>query len=464
MIRRLGIGLLVLGLILAILPWYAGRQAQAHYEELLTRLEKQGLRVVERHYEAGWLSSQAVTHLEWPLEVQPEPRLLAPDLATPPARLEATSHIEHGPLVWQGQGSSIVEPLWARIHTQLSLRADDADQVTDPEKTPPVRVDTRVALDGKVNSQLTMDDSRTRERVIQGVKGSLLLWDKGERQDGQLTIGLLEFREGGAAILRFDNLRLDLEGRPDPSGLSMGELNLSLERLGLDGDTPGSLNGLQLTFRSQAQGDQVEFSADYRVRALTQGDVQLAPMELRIRLSGLSAPVLKDLQQRMAEENDEQSPPTPDAYLADLWRLLGGNPKLALERLHLATPEGSLDAHFSLDVKDLPKDGAQDLGQLLTHLVGEAEVSVAEPLLHRILDMGVGDTTASPPDDPARQEAPSSDTQNATNAPLLEGWLRQELAVREGGRILTRVRLSGGLLTVNGKIIPVPLLGGLARD
>ncbi len=43
----------------------------------------------------------------------------------------------------------------------------------------------------------------------------------------------------------------------------------------------------------------------------------------------------------------------------------------------------------------------------------------------------------------------------------IDRLVRQEFALRQGGQLNTRMRISAGLLTINGKSIPLSLLAQL---
>ena len=144
------------------------------------------------------------------------------------------------------------------------------------------------------------------------------------------------------------------------------------------------------------------------------------------------------------------------ALLPLLDELLASDPLVALDRMQLDTPvgriEGQLEARaVGLRLADAAQQGAAGL---LAKLEGKASLRVPERVLRagfrqqalaRLAAVGQADGKG------AGREAEADRLAEEQLATLLA----QELAVREGDRIATVATLRNGLLTVNGKTIPL---------
>ncbi len=440
---------------LSTLPWYAGQRAQGQYADLLHGLERRGARVVENRYRQGWLTSEAVT-------------VLAYD--SPPARadwpqLRLRSHIRHGPLGLKALAKGRLELLSAHADTYLELLG--ADQAPRPQST---RLSMRVGLRG---------DARLRflptpvQGVLPDLRGELQLDAALERVHGSLTLGPFDYTDVTGLHLRQGALDIALDSTRGAAGLHLGGSHLELAGLSVQSqDWPSALriDGLSLDTELGVEQGTVWTTADYRIKRIGFDGDRFENAQLRLRLGGLSAAVLGRLSGSLDELAAEHADGGRKAFalfglvMGNLRRLLEGGPHLRLERLHLDTPEGPLDATLELGFSGMAADQMLDARRWLESLSASGRLELPEALLQQLLRARARhelrrlyrirkqlDAGFRIPE-PARQTAQG--VERARDQ--IDTLLRQEFAVRDAGQLRTRFRLTAGLLSINGKTVPLP--------
>ena len=134
-----------------------------------------------------------------------------------------------------------------------------------------------------------------------------------------------------------------------------------------------------------------------------------------------------------------------------------------MERLHLVTPDGAVEGRLTLTISGLRPLDLLNPRRWLEGLDGSGELSMPEALLHRLVAAQVRQQLARDPafEPPATQEQEQWIGDEAQRR--IDRLVRQEFALRQGGQLHTRMRIGAGLLTINGKSIPLPLLAQLSN-
>jgi uncharacterized protein YdgA (DUF945 family) len=146
------------------------------------------------------------------------------------------------------------------------------------------------------------------------------------------------------------------------------------------------------------------------------------------------------------------------ALLSNADALLAGDPAIALERLQVDTPEGRLDAQLELRAAGLRVAQMKDAAGALRRIEGKASLRVPEGLLLRFLEQralqelaeGVEEGAAVAEGEIAAVAAEAARQQVAS-------LVAQEVLVREGTQLAAAALWRNGLLTVNGKTVPLTL-------
>ena len=379
MLQRGLLALLLLTLLSAAIPWFAGERAEAHDQQLLLDLEGRGFRVVDSRYERGWLVSEA------------EAGLL---LGTAGWRLHASSRIEHGPLPWSDLRRGHFQPVAARATTRLSLSRGYGEL-----QPLPFPLQSRVDLQGTTRVLLQSEEELFAQDadlswLARGLQGELHLDERLHRMHGELRLSLLDLLEQDRPLLRLRNLAATAETARDVAGLRLGRGSLTLEEASVahpDLDGPLRIHGLEVQVRSGAEGEMVWATAAYRAQKLEAGAERISSAELRIRVDKLSAPVLARLDRALrglaatGPAGGLEALNQMVALAAILAKLLESDPELVVERLHLVTPDGAVEGRLTLTISGLRPLDLLNPRRWLEGLDGSGELSMPEALLHRLV-------------------------------------------------------------------------------
>jgi uncharacterized protein YdgA (DUF945 family) len=439
----------------AATPGFVGIEAQRDYESLVAQLESAGYRLEEQSYARGWFRSEARLRV-----ALPEPHAAGAGPALPSVVLR--SQVVHGPFL----GGDRLPFGLARIETEVGL--DDRLLLAASPEAP---VQVFFGFDGR-GELLLQAPARQIELVdgqvsadFAGVNGRVRFASGRAEAQGFVAVpGLrLAAADGGLAELR--GARLDLAIEPGPSGLPTGGWRMEIESLkagGRSGDPAAlSIEQLEVQGDSREQTGEVAVTADYRAAAVLVADQRYGPFDVRLRVAHLPATALVKLRDAVTEARGGPLPPEAAATAALLPlvdELLAADPLVALDRLQVDTPAGRIEGQFEARAVGLRFADAARLGGvgLLSKLDGSASLRVPERLLRaafrqqalaRLAGAGQGG------EERADHEAEADRLADQQLATLLA----QELAVKEGDRIATVASWRNGLLTVNGKTIPLAL-------
>ena len=442
---------ILLGAIVALsaaAPGLLGMQAQRQYDRYVDQLAGAGYQITDRTYARGWFSSDAGFTASLPV---------GPDSA---AALQFRNRIAHGPFLGEPKAFGL-----ARIDSEL--RVGDAPLLVGDGRAP---VRTAVGLFGDT---YTVIDLPARQLALEGgalqlesgaLTGELRTAAGQAGADGYLALPLLRLRGNEGESVELAGLRLDGGMRRSASGLALGEWRMAVEALGgRQAGTELRLAGLEVVARSDEKEGLVGGSADYRLRQFTTDGVTYGPMELRVAVSRLPAEALARIQQAMddvgATSDELRAQAAGLALLSNADALLAQDPVVALERLQVDTPEGRVEGQLELRSVGLRLAQIKDATSALRRVEGKASLRVPEVLLTRFLAQDAAMRLAA-----ASEEAGEAVDEAAVEASAAEaareavaGLVGQELLVRDGGQLAATAQWRNGLLTVNGKTVPVTL-------
>jgi len=444
---------LLLLLAAAVVPWLIGERTEKQYQQFVKDLEERGFQVAENSYDRGWLVSKAETSLT-PAEAD--------------WRLIATSHIDHGPFPWSRLQNGQFQPAAGDATTRLAVVAAGKE----PQPLP-LLVHSRVSLEGITRVALRSEQDvhvqdAEHSLALQGLSGDLELNLRRKRMHSELKLPLLALLQGGRPLLQLSNLETRASGERGPSGLNLGESSLTLERGSYappDLEHPLRVRGAEVRIQSGVEAEMVWVSAVYQARELEAGGERFANPELRIRTGRLSAPILaridRDLRALKTAGDNQNSDALSHltAMLANVSKLLEGKPELALERIYLDTPDGALEGRLTLNLSGLDAMELLNPRRWLEGLEGSGELAIPEPLLQRLVAAQLRTELEDVPsldDSPLQGEWIEEEAQNQ-----IERLVRQDLLQRREGRLYAQLHIGAGLLTINGKSIPLPMLAQL---
>jgi uncharacterized protein YdgA (DUF945 family) len=290
------------------------------------------------------------------------------------------------------------------------------------------------------------------------------------RAEGELHLASLALLEGDVPLLQLRGLQTSATGGSGPSGLSLGESSLTLEEGSFvppDLDEPLRIRGLEAQVRSGMEGEMVWVSAVYSARELEAGGERFGSPQLELRTDRLSAPVLARIDRDLRELRAAGNSAGVNGFthlasvMANMARLLEGDPVLTLERLYLESAEGAVEGRLSLTLAGLKPIDMLNPQRWIEGLDGSGELAIPEALLQRLL---AAQLRAQLKDDPALVDtAARGEWVEDEVRRRIEQLVRQDLFQRRDGRLHTELSIGAGLLTVNGRSIPLSLLAQLSN-
>ena len=460
--------ILVLFLIVAALllaaPGVIGNRAEEQYRMLIGWLEQSGLSVERQEYRQGWFGAVADTVFRAQIPVS------GAGAETEELRFTLHSDISHGPLTLEGLGL-------ATIDSRVLVAGEDRFPGSEGA---PIR--TLIGLDGKGRTHLdlapaeqTLDGGGSVVR-FQGLSGDIQFDLTGERMTARLLMPGMSIEASDENVLTLSEAVADYKAWRGVSGLMLGGGNFGLQQLrikDMERDRALLLNGLDIEVESREEGELIAGLVTYRLESLKLEDKVYGPGQLKVELGRLPAPVLVRIQQAIEDfqrnpmSEAEQEMALMSLFLSSGPMLLAKDPYFSLQPVWLETPEGRVEAGFSLRSVGLRWNELLNIQAVLNKLEVDTSLRIPEKLLRQLLEQQAR----------ARLEQQNSpeNAENGGGVPLtpdqltslsrseadmrLELWLSQEFLKREGKDILTKAALSGGLLTVNGKNIPLPQFG-----
>jgi hypothetical protein len=457
--RLLGGFMSAVALVVVLGPLANGYLAHAGYRDLVAGLQ-QGMpksEIVQNSYARGWFGSSATLEL-----------LIRPDSATRspgnPMRIRLDSRIEQGPGVWL---SGLFPPVLGRVETRAEISGLALS-------LPVLTVTSDLLVDGSSLIRVHAPPGETpvgpdvlglRHGELDGL-GRFAA--NGEAASLQVGIPELELLAPSGSIGEFAGVRLEADLAGPVAIASSGSAWLTVARARIDGmaaalGTPGTapsrfvVEGLSIGFDQGSRDGLLDLRLSLSSERTDSGDRILGPSEIGLAFEHLDTTALGDLAEglrmlgsgRVAPEMQGLVTAGLVASLAP--RLVAGGARLGLDPVRVAMPEGlamgRLDLHLDPDAT-LPSWSASGVGDWLALVRADGELDLPEVVALRWLQQIGSEESLTVVDsavDGSREEAEA----------LLDAWIADGWASRREDRVTSALRLGDGLLTINGKTVPV---------
>ena len=458
--KKLRLLIVIILLVAALSPFLLGFEIENRYRGILAEFEAAGYQLTEHTYERGFFDSQAESVLSLPVN--------SPKTDIEAISFTLKSQVIHGPYNlngWVGDLAQVrtsllydgkpvfPEDLQADIFTTLSFSGDGNTRIELPKLSDPAELDKDLFMDffglsGDISFNL--------------VKGKIALNLAG---DG------LKVYSPGSGRLEVGKLSLVSESVRDVNDLMLGGGDMSVEYFRVTDEATQysvDLDNLALSASSSIEDGNVNMTASYRFDQLLAADERFGPAELEMEIVSISAEVMTRFQESVREMQQDQLSPQQQGLammgitLGAMPALLEQNPGFRINKFELLTPQGQVSATFSLAAQDMKVTDISAAPLLIQKLVGEATLQAPESLVKQIL-MGIN-----------LQQAMAS-LENSDNAEVVdmttlrssieqitteqvEMLIRQGFVERRGNMLVSKADLKAGLLSVNGKMIPLPAL------
>lgn len=453
-------------LILLAAPAVVGMQAEAHYQALVAGLEKNGFRVVRNHYRRGWLGASAETEFELAVPA---------DAGAPPKTLGFVlrNRITHAPYSREHG----VLPALAVIDTRLLPGGEPLFPADGPAP-----IQTRIGLDGAGRILIDFPEleqpARNGEPAIRfgGAKGTAAFSPGHDELTIDFRLPFLRIREQGGAGAEISAISLDARAGRTAAGLMLGSSRFGIGRILVRPGGGGGLDigNLLIEAETSAAGEMVEGRVSYALDSVRTDGAGFGPMVLDARFGNLPAAALAAIRQGVEEINSRRLPPDQQGMalfgvvMSNAAALLAADPRLSVDRLRLVTPEGVIEGWIELQTEGLQWAEISNPSTVLSKLLLDAGLRMPEKLLRQVFEQQArrmlmaqaarqrmpGEQAPEPGPDPERLRAQAS----MVAAQQIDSLLTQEILVRDGTAVETAASLRDGLLTVNGKTIPLPMM------
>lgn len=410
-------------LLLAV-PRIVGALAQRQVDDYVASLNSaaatgSGPQITAHSYDRGWFEAHSSQRIA-----------LNEGSDDAPVFLVVDSRIEHGLILDDSSpGLGLAE-----VFSRFSL-VDEDERVELP-----LTATTRIHLNGAASSFVSGEtiDHRFDE------SGSRLRWDGGEMR--------LDIGAGGSSIaatgsfgqlqidqdensLTFGPMQLAGDQRLSTHQLWLGASNLSIEKFAVADPATGSFQVEDFDFFSDARldGERLAYAFVAEAARITTPEFDDGQLRISMELSDLHAELAAGLRDKYARQDSVAAASGPGwaEIEADMLDLLAQGGRLDIEKFFIATEDGRLDASAQLVVAS--DAGAPVLVELLMALKGEIDLVVSKALL---------------------AAAAENNPQLAQAASMLfkAGYL-----LEENDDFVLKAAYTGGLLTINGLPLPLPL-------
>ncbi len=456
--KKLAILFSILVLALFIAPGLIGFKAQSQYQEIVSGMERAGVEVISSEYKRGWFGSQAETEFRL---------TLPPNVEANEFKFSMQSDIVHGPLSTDG-GLAL-----ASIGTSFKIDG----KTLFPEEGNKI-LNTKIGLDGNGKTLITVPALKIagepgRPELQFGGADGELLFDVGFTQI-DLELNIPEFWVGGAdgESFRVTKVTLGSNSKSGLSNLQMGKAELGIKQIDFVNPKNGlavTKLGIRLIGDTREDGVNLVFGADYSVDAIAVNDASYGPAELSVEIENIPAAVAARIQQGMQQLRSQKLPEKQQA-MAVMGLLLGvgpdileADPKLTIKRLFIKTPDGDIDGSLSIAADGLLWKEIGDVQAMLDKLNADASIRLPEKLLQSMLEAQAKQSVVQNIEMRKKMgesvDMPSPEEIQTVGKSMVEqrlgDLLQQGLLVRDEAYISSSAKLGGGLLSVNGKTIPL---------
>jgi uncharacterized protein YdgA (DUF945 family) len=427
--RSIVVTLVVLALVILISPgvvgWLAERNLQQGIEQAKT--DSPDVVVTTERFDRGWFTSEGRHRVSL---------RHAGVAANGMKSLIIDTRFDHGllPVSSMSLSSGSLKPGLARMVSTLHLD-DGQGNLTE--------------LPGTIYSETSLGGDTTGRYVLEAGSRDdahgTATWSGADLQftasDGHRELSVKgEVQpwsyQAGANSAEVGKLTVDARQVKTDFGIAVGDVIMVIESFAVAGEA-GPLSGFQkldINGTSAIDGDEVNARTRMSLQKLVIPEFGEIGISMDVAVNGLDAAALG----RISKAADEaRASDDPDAALGDLFSVIQGDlesmlasgGEIRLDQLDIALPQGDIRSKMTLAVAE--SSGAFSWPGTIMATTASADISVAEALVQMGLEM------------------------NPDAASLIDmGFLKLE-----GDVYRMQAEFAGGLLTVNGAPLPIPLPG-----
>jgi len=451
----------VLGAVLMAAPGIIGFQVETYYQGLMQQLAKGGAELVSQDYQRAWFGAESRTGFLVRIPAGADRR------KTETLSFSLVSHIVHGPLTADGLRL-------ADIQSDIRM---EGEALLPPDYAAVIR--TLIGIDGRGSTRIDLPASEIpasgqRPAIrFSDVEGEMHFDAAFEQVDARFALPALHLTQQDGQLLEIEGMQFDSHSRKDVSGLMLGGGRFEIGRIGLrdqQTDTRLAIRQLAIDAESNASGTAVAASVRYQLERVEVNEAVYGPVDIQLGVGNLPPQALLQVQQAVEEINAQQLSDEKkgmallNVLMGNAPALLKGDPVVTIDKLSIQTPDGLVTGKLSVQSVGLELKEIGNAPAVLNKLVADASLRMPKRLFMLMVRQKVEA-------DLLRQfeqrrlinpesEMPTAEQLNEMVVTLAERQLNllldQEILVLQEEMIATQAMLSSGLLSVNGKTIPLP--------
>ena len=281
----------------------------------------------------------------------------------------------------------------------------------------------------------------------------------------------LRLSSPGQGELRLGQIQVESDSSRGIAGLMLGKGSFEIEQIAMHDwqrDFGLDVRNIAISAQTFAEAENINILASYSVAAIDIDKQRFGPAQLEIELTSISAEAMARIQENIQEMQRQQVPPQQQGmaimgvFMSVMPSLLEQNPGMSLKKFELNTPQGMIQASLSLKVDDMSITDMGVSDKFLQKLVGDASLQIPESVLRQLMANSTRQQIqielSKEQDEPVEMPAPEAIEQFVEQqvSAQLESLIGQGLLERKGLDLVTVASLKAGLLSVNGKMIPLP--------
>ena len=455
--------LIILAVILvAFLPFILGFEIENRYRGLIAELETQGYRLDSHDYARGFYDAKAKSTFTLPVNM--------PDGENLDLSLTISSDIKHGPYTlndgWFGQlahfktaffyedQALLGDETGEQVQTEIHFNGDGYTRIDIPALAQAKQLDDELMLDFK---GLSGDASFNTN------KGHIAMQLSGEG---------LSVYSPGKGRLDINSYSLNSDSTRGINDLMLGSGDFLIDRINFkdtETDIAIELNNFKVEADTSARDEVLDLKATYSFDRLMVAEQEYGSALLQVSFDSISAAAVAKIQESIKEMQQNQVPAEQQGmammgtFMGVLPALLERNPGIAIDNLQVTTPQGDVKFSFSLKAQDMKVTDVSIPQSMLQKLVGDAKLEVPESIVRDALkQMAIQQQLAAIQniDDPenAIDFVKIDEMADLQVISQIDMVLTQGFVEKKGESLVSVASLKAGLLSINGKTIPLPPL------
>ncbi len=290
---------------------------------------------------------------------------------------------------------------------------------------------------------------------------------------GRMTVPGFEmqFKDG---LMRMTGISCDFDLKKAFDYIYVGDFGMVMDSLEMqfpssDGDWEQVvLRKLAVDSTSNCKGEMVNYQQTMSLESLNAAEETYGPAVLDMELLNLNGPTLSKFQEEMQgmqagflgmnkEEMEAASLRIMQLYTTLLFK---GSPEYNIRELKLSTPKGDISCNMRLRLENADGSAMQNPAMLVNHLEAEAGMVAGEQLIQAFANFSLKEAVkkqlSSDPNAPALTEEQIDDMVGQQVEAQLQNLTAQQFLVRENNSYKAQAAFKQGVLTINGREIPLP--------